>query len=78
MADDWKLPWTGGCRCGRTRFEVKAAPLLQHGDGAATWRLLEDAVRAGIDTRIGLEDTREADNPTLVRRAMSFIRNGGQ
>jgi uncharacterized protein (DUF849 family) len=60
------------------RREVKAAPLLQHGDGAATWRLLEDAVRAGIDTRIGLEDTREADNPTLVRRAMSFIRNGGQ
>ena len=60
------------------RREVKAAPLLQHGDGAATWTLLEDAVRAGIDTRIGLEDTREADNPTLVRRAMSFIRKRGQ
>lgn len=28
MSDDWKLPWTGGCRCGRTRFEVTAAPLL--------------------------------------------------
>lgn len=28
LADDWKLPWTGGCRCGRTRFEVKAAPIL--------------------------------------------------
>jgi uncharacterized protein (DUF849 family) len=60
------------------RHEATGAPLLQHGDGAATWPLLEDAVRAGIDTRIGLEDTREADNPTLVRRAMSFIRNGGQ
>jgi aminoglycoside/choline kinase family phosphotransferase len=32
-------------------------PRLQHGDGEATWVLLEDAVRRGIDTRIGLEDT---------------------
>ena len=56
------------------RREARGAPLLQHGDGAATWVLLEDAVRAGLDTRIGLEDTREADNVTLVRRAMSFIR----
>ena len=59
------------------RYEASGAPLLQHGDGAATWPLLEDAVRAGLDIRIGLEDTREADNPTLVRRAMSFIGNGG-
>jgi hypothetical protein len=28
MSDGWKLPWTGGCRCGRMRFEVTAAPLL--------------------------------------------------
>jgi uncharacterized protein (DUF849 family) len=34
-----------------------AAPRLQHGDGEATWILLEDSVRRGIDTRIGLEDT---------------------
>ncbi|AJY41818.1 aldehyde-activating protein [Burkholderia sp. MSMB1552] len=26
--DDWKLPWTGGCRCGRLRFEITAPPLL--------------------------------------------------
>jgi hypothetical protein len=26
--EDWKLPWTGGCRCGRVRFEVTAPPLL--------------------------------------------------
>jgi hypothetical protein len=25
---DWKLPWRGGCRCGETRIEVTAAPLL--------------------------------------------------
>lgn len=26
--DEWKLPWTGGCRCGRLRFEITASPLL--------------------------------------------------
>lgn len=30
---------------------------LQHGDGEATWILIEDAVRRGIDTRVGFEDT---------------------
>ena len=33
------------------------APRLQHGDGEATWVLLADAVRRGLDTRVGLEDT---------------------
>ena len=52
------------------------APRLQHGIGAVTWPLLEDAVRRGLDTRIGLEDTREnpdgaqtAGNEELVRAA---------
>ena len=27
-SDDWKLPWDGGCRCGKTRFRVTAPPLL--------------------------------------------------
>ena len=58
------------------RREV-AGSILQHGDGAATWILLEDAARNGWDTRIGLEDTQEADNPALVRRAMSLIRAQG-
>lgn len=31
-------------------------PRLQHGEGESTWVALEDAVRRGIDTRIGLED----------------------
>jgi hypothetical protein len=33
---DWKLPRTGGCRCGQTRIRVDAAPLLAtacHCDG---------------------------------------------
>jgi uncharacterized protein (DUF849 family) len=34
-----------------------AAPRLQVGGGAAAWALLEDAVRRGIDARIGFEDT---------------------
>jgi uncharacterized protein (DUF849 family) len=52
-------------------------PRLQHADGAVTWAVLEDALRRGIDTRIGLEDTlREPDgtrttgNVSLVRAAI--------
>ena len=52
------------------------APRLQHGDGAATWVLLRDAIRRGIDTGIGLEDTvdgpdgaRAEGNEALVRAA---------
>jgi uncharacterized protein (DUF849 family) len=52
------------------------APRLQHGDGEATWVLLRDATRRGVDTRIGLEDTvagpdgaRTAGNEALVRAA---------
>jgi hypothetical protein len=26
--NDWKLPWEGGCLCGRIRFRVSAPPLL--------------------------------------------------
>jgi len=57
------------------RNEVNA-PILQHGDGAATWVLIEDAARNGLDTRVGLEDTQEDSNPALIRRAMSLIRDG--
>jgi uncharacterized protein (DUF849 family) len=59
------------------------APRLQHGDGAATWVLIADAVRRGIDTRIGLEDTRDdphgertAGNAALVRAAMELGAGG--
>ncbi|SDI75939.1 Uncharacterized conserved protein, DUF849 family [Frankineae bacterium MT45] len=52
------------------------APRLQHGEGDAAWILLEDAVARGIDTRIGLEDTRcdrsgaaISSNGSLVRAA---------
>ncbi len=55
------------------------APRLQHGDGEATWVLLGDAVRRGLDTRIGLEDTlyepdgtRTTGNAALVRAARAL------
>ncbi len=25
---DWKLPWEGGCMCGKVRFRISAPPLL--------------------------------------------------
>lgn len=34
-----------------------APPVLLHGEGPATWPVLAEAVRRGLDTRIGLEDT---------------------
>ncbi len=33
-----------------------AAPRLLHGHGAMTWDLVDEAIRRGYDTRIGLED----------------------
>jgi uncharacterized protein (DUF849 family) len=57
-----------------------AAPRLQHGDGEATWVLLRDAIDRGVDTRIGLEDTRldpdggrTAGNEALVRAAARLV-----
>ncbi|MFD2764663.1 3-keto-5-aminohexanoate cleavage protein [Micromonospora eburnea] len=54
-------------------------PVLLHGEGPATWPVLAEAVRRGLDTRIGLEDTlvlpdgRPApDNAVLVAAARSL------
>jgi len=51
-------------------------PRLQHGDGEATWVLIEDAIARRIGTRAGLEDTfllpdgtTAASNAELVRAA---------
>ena len=54
-------------------------PVLLHGEGAAAWPVLAEAVRRRLDTRIGLEDTLRLpdgtptqDNPTLVNAARTL------
>ena len=60
------------------RHEIHV-PRLQHGDGGATWVLIADAVRRGLDTRVGLEDTlqlpggsRADGNPALIAAARAM------
>ncbi|MFI9593975.1 3-keto-5-aminohexanoate cleavage protein [Nonomuraea sp. NPDC052265] len=63
------------------RLKGSPAPRLLHGEGPATWPLVAEAVRLGLATRIGLEDTlldpdggTAADNAGLVRRALALAR----
>ena len=70
------VPLVGAIRRVLDRAGGAQAPRLQHGDGEATWILIQDAVRRGIDTRVGFEDTvllpdgqRAASNAELVRAA---------
>jgi uncharacterized protein (DUF849 family) len=50
------------------------APRLQHGDGEATWTLIADAVRRGVDTRVGLEDTLHGRDGALVAGNEALVR----
>src|SRR5262249_50835437 len=43
------------------------APRLLHGMEATTWPLLDEALRRGYDTRIGLEDTLTLPDGSLAR-----------
>jgi uncharacterized protein (DUF849 family) len=54
------------------RADVKA-PRLQHGDGDLTWILIEDAVRRGFDTRVGLEDTCYLPDGSLARSNAELV-----
>lgn len=54
-------------------------PVLLHGEGSSCWPALRHAMRLGLDTRIGLEDTlvlldgsRAPDNAALVRAAVEW------
>ncbi|MFI7465402.1 3-keto-5-aminohexanoate cleavage protein [Nonomuraea sp. NPDC049646] len=67
------------------RLDGSPAPRLLHGEGPATWPLVAEAVRRGLATRIGLEDTLLApdggpaeDNAGLVRHVLALARPGGQ
>ncbi|MFI6330886.1 3-keto-5-aminohexanoate cleavage protein [Micromonospora chersina] len=59
-----------------TALPTDRPPVLLHGEGPATWQVLAEAVRRGLDTRIGLEDTlvlpdgtAAPDNTALVSAA---------
>jgi uncharacterized protein (DUF849 family) len=39
------------------RVAVLARPRLWHGDGRANWAVVEAGIAAGVDVRVGLEDT---------------------
>ena len=59
-----------------------ALPRLQHGDGEAAWPLISDALARGLDTRVGLEDTRlgpdgerTEGNEALVRAVTDLSRD---
>lgn len=48
---DWKLPWEGGCRCGRVRFRISAPPLLAaacHCTGCQTMTASAFSLSVGI------------------------------
>lgn len=53
---------------------LTSPPRLQHGDGEATWILLQDAVSRGIDTRIGLEDTLHEPSGQLTSSNAALVR----
>jgi len=47
---------------------------LQHGDGDATWPLIEDAIARGISTRVGFEDTLLLPDGTVARSNADLVR----
>ena len=55
-------------------FGGVTVPRLQHGDGDATWVLLEDAVRRGIDVRVGFEDTFTLPDGSIAHSNVELVR----
>jgi beta-keto acid cleavage enzyme len=53
-------------------------PRLQHGDGDVTWTLLEDAIRRGVDTRVGFEDTLYGPNGARASGNAALVRGGAR
>jgi uncharacterized protein (DUF849 family) len=50
-------------------------PRLQHSSDSATWAVLTDALARGLDTRIGLEDTRRNPDGTLTTGNAELVRH---
>lgn len=55
-------------------YHAVGPPRLQHGDGEATWILVADAFRRGIDTRIGFEDTLSLPDGQLAVSNAELVR----
>lgn len=67
------------------RLDGVEPPRLLHGTGSTAWPLVDEAIRRGLDTRVGLEDmlvlpdgTAAADNAHLVGAAVSRMRAARQ
>lgn len=65
---------------GRVRAVSPEMPILLHGEGDSAWPALRHALRLGLQTRIGLEDTlhlpdgeHASDNAALVRAARAMV-----
>lgn len=62
------------------RLGLTAVPRLQHGADEATWVLIPECARRGLDTRVGFEDTLTGpngepaeSNEALVRAARAML-----
>jgi len=63
--------------------DASGVPVLLHGEGASCWPVFAEAVRRGLDVRIGLEDVLvlpdgrpAADNAELVAVARAMLDDG--
>ena len=54
------------------------APRLQHADGKVTWAALTDAIRRGLDTRVGLEDTLYGPDSKLTAGNAALVEAAAQ
>lgn len=69
----YAVPLVDAIHAALDRYDLRA-PRLQHGDGDAAWVLVADALRRGIDTRIGLEDTLRGPDGTLTEGNAALVR----
>jgi uncharacterized protein (DUF849 family) len=53
---------------------LRAIPRLLHGEGEGCWPLVAHAARAGLPTRIGLEDTTAGPDGELVSGNADLVR----
>lgn len=58
----------------RTRLGTAVGPpVLLHGQGRAAWAVLREALRLGLDVRVGLEDTLELPDRTPAPDNVSLV-----